>query len=268
MNEGPECLLMRDELRDTMKGSITNWVFSGGKYTEEDPSGFFSFSRSLPLTVKEIGCKGMLIYFILERDGDVQYIIHDKCDGRWQLTYDPYCVWFVELNNGVTLWYSCDSGTESLVFTDDREVVNRAIRRLGPSIMTREFTLNGLRDSVARNSNTTVASFITDQTIVSGCGPYLASEVLYYAKISPLRRVGTLGTAEIETLYEGLRVVPRLAYNYKGLSTAPSKRFTYYDTMHLKIYKKNRATCDMLEHQLAIYWDPEIQRRDDNSLKS
>ena len=61
MPEGPEYRLTVDYLNKALRGKkVMDWVFCGGGYTEEDPDGFQDFDDALPLTVKEVACKGKL----------------------------------------------------------------------------------------------------------------------------------------------------------------------------------------------------------------
>ena len=108
MPEGPECKLTVEYLNRVLKGKkIMDWVFSGGRYTENYPKGFVKFSESLPLEVCEVNCKGKFIYFNLKNNkGDIFYILHSlMMTGRWQRDYDKYCKWFLELDNNSTIWF-------------------------------------------------------------------------------------------------------------------------------------------------------------------
>ena len=67
MPEGPECKLTVEYVSTILTGNtITNWIFCGGKYTDDYPSGYKDFSIKLPLVVKEVKCKGKFIYFIFK----------------------------------------------------------------------------------------------------------------------------------------------------------------------------------------------------------
>ena len=96
MPEGPECRLTIDYLNKTLVGKkVNDWIFCGGKYTENYPIGFKEFDTAPPLLVKKVECNGKFIYFTLIDDtGKEYYILHSlMMTGRWQQKHDKYCKW-------------------------------------------------------------------------------------------------------------------------------------------------------------------------------
>lgn len=87
-----------------------------------------------------------------------------------------------------------------------------------------------------------------DQSIFSGIGNYIKSEALYYAKISPLRKVETLSENEKEKLYEGVFIISRTSYASGGM-----------DRMVLSIYGRNDKEKTQTPDGRITYWDDEIQ---------
>ena len=195
MPEGPECRLTVDYLIKVLQGrTIKDWIFSGGKYTDSSPEGFQEFDMALPLTVTEVSCKGKFIYFkLVNNSGNNFYIMHSlMMTGRWQKKYDEYCKWFVELDTGTTLWFSDSRGFGSLKFTTIEEVLNSKLQLLGPDIMRSEFRLPLFKELIKKYTNRNITSFLMNQEVISGCGNYIKAEVLYYSKISPFRKSGSL----------------------------------------------------------------------------
>ena len=101
-----------------------------------------------------------------------------------------------------------------------------------------------------------------DQEVISGCGNYIKAEVLYYAGISPLRKISELSEREVELLYEGLIVIPRISYNYKGLSIRDYSdgygRKGYFGDK-LKVYGKKNLKRTKTPDGRITYWDPKKQ---------
>jgi formamidopyrimidine-DNA glycosylase len=259
MPEGPECRLTTDYLSKIfLNKTITNWVFCGGKYTDSCPEGYHIFDSNLPLKVHHISCKGKLIYFILQDEKGVEYyILHSpRMTGKWQKNHDNHCKWFVELTcdkNDVqkTIWFSDIRGFATLQFTDCKKTFDKKLNSLGPDIMRSEFKLPLFRELVKKYSNRNITAFLSEQEIISGCGNYIKSESLYYAKISPLRKTGSLNDKEVELLYEALRIISRISYNNMGLdNTAP---------VEFKIYGKDHAICAKTADGKTTYWDKKIQ---------
>ena len=258
MPEGPECRLTTDYLSKIfLNKTITNWVFCGGKYTDSCPDGYHIFDNKLPLKVDSISCKGKMIYFILQDEKGVEYyILHSpRMTGKWQKNHDNYCKWFVELtcdkNEQKTIWFSDIRGFATVQFTDCKKTFDKKLNSLGPDIMRSEFKLPLFRELIKKYSNRNITAFLSEQEIISGCGNYIKSESLYYAKISPLRKTGSLNDKEVELLYEALRIISRISYNNMGLhNTAP---------VEFKIYDKDHAICAKTADGKTTYWDKKIQ---------
>tara|TARA_A100001015_G_scaffold234992_2_gene266649 strand:+ start:143 stop:943 length:801 start_codon:yes stop_codon:yes gene_type:complete len=265
MPEGPECRLTVEYLNRVLCGKkILDWVFCGGQYVEKDPIGFPEFDKSLPLLVKNISCKGKFIYFILVDDNDQEYyILHSlMMTGRWQNNHDKYCKWFLELNNKKTLWFRSPRSFSTVLFTSDKSVLQNKLDKLGPDIMGREFFLPNFKLLCQKYSKRNITSFLMDQQVISGCGNYIKAEVLWYASISPLRKVKSLTNEEIELLYEGLRIIPRLSYNRKGLSIRDYKNENNEPgeySSSLKVYGNKSVTRTKTPDGRITYWDPTRQ---------
>jgi formamidopyrimidine-DNA glycosylase len=109
---------------------------------------------------------------------------------------------------------------------------------------------------VEANKTKNITVFLTDQKMLSGIGNYLKSEILYYAKISPYKNLEDLSIHKIEKLYEAIKIVPRISYNYNGLST--SNRKGYFDSQ-LKVYKKSFSLKEKTPDKATTYWKPSEQ---------
>lgn len=70
-----------------------------------------------------------------------------------------------------------------------------------------EMTGGELYEKLQRHKGSVIKSVILDQTIVAGLGNIYADEALYYAKINPKRKAGSVTRNEADLLIEGARVV-------------------------------------------------------------
>jgi DNA-formamidopyrimidine glycosylase len=264
MPEGPECRLTVEFLNRVLQNKkITDWVFSGGRYTDDYPEGYDEFDAALPLTVDEVNCKGKFIYFTLsDKDRNKYYILHSlMMTGRWQKTHDDYCKWFVEVDDGQTLWFRDPRAFATVKFTSDEDVLREKLDRLGTDIMKPEFKLPEFKKLARKYSTRNITSFLMDQSIISGCGNYIKAEVLYDAKVSPLRKVGDLKDNELDLIYQALCVIPRVAYN-NGLSLqdyTDENGENGYQERDLKVYGKRWAKRSKTPDGRTTYWDPDHQ---------
>lgn len=265
MPESAECKLTAEYLKETLCGRvITDWIFLSGQYENYYPRGYKEFNESLPLFVEDIGCKGKLIYFICFNENKRFYILHSlRMTGRWQHNQDDHCRWYVEVERKRKVWFRNPRCLATLHFTTNTDTFQSLLDKLGPDILTEEFTMNVWKSLVEKHKNKNITAFLMNQNIISGCGNYIKAEVLYYAKVSPLRKMKTLTNNEIEKLYEGLRIIPRIAYNYKGLSTrgyTDPQGNKGYQEMNLQIYQQPHATKTKTTDGRITYWDPNEQK--------
>jgi formamidopyrimidine-DNA glycosylase len=265
MPESGEVRLTVDFLNNVFQGKIiTNWIFTGGKYTDNYPEGYLEFDAALPLCVDEVNCKGKFIYFRLsDAFGKKYFILHSlMMTGRWQIDYDDYCKWYVDLQDGKTVWFRDPRTFATVKFTADEKVLHDKLSELGPDIMKPEFKLPLFKSLAKQHKNKNICSFLMDQSIISGCGNYIKAEVLYDAKVAPGRTVGSLTENELELVYQALCVIPRLAYNNKGLSLRDYADEYGNPGDHekdLKVYGKSWAKRTKTSDGRITYWDPSRQ---------
>ena len=265
MPEASEVRLTTDFLNSSLKDKkIINWIFTGDIYNNNYPSGYEEFYNDLPLNVDEVNCNGKLIYFKLSSRNKKYFILHSlMLSGRWQKMYDNNCKWFVEIDDGQTFWFRDIKSLATIKFTPDEEVLKTHLSILGPDIMRADFKLPNFRILIKKCSTYNICSFLIDQTVISGVGNYIKAEVLYDAKVSPFRQVGTLNDAEIDLLYQALYVISRISYNNRGLSIGDYTDENGQKGQHnrvLKIYGKSFATKTKTPDGYVTYWDPSIQR--------
>lgn len=264
--EGPEVRLTVDFLNRSLKNNkITEWIFSGGRYTEEYPEGYEDFDNALPLTVDEVSCKGKFIYFTLfDEDGNKYFILHSlMMTGRWQNDHDEYCKWFVEVDTGKTLWFRDTRSFATVKFTSNEDILKEKLDNLGPDIMRPEFKLPEFKKIANNYPTRNICSFLMDQSVISGCGNYIKAEVLYDAKISPMRKVNSLSDNELDLIYQALCVIPRVSYNNKGLSLrdyTDENGKDGFQERQLKIYGKKWAKATKTPDGRTTYWNPDHQQ--------
>lgn len=265
MPEGPEVRLTTEYLNDVLSDrSITRWGFVDGRYTDDPPVGYEEFDGSLPMMVESVQCKGKFIYFTFYNENGYMYLIHSlMMTGRWQEEYDEQCKCFVEIDDGTTLWFRDSRSLGTMKFTTDESVLEEKLNYLGPDILTEQFTLPKFKSLQKKYGNRNITSFLMDQRVISGCGNYIKAEVLYYARISPLRKVSSLTQAETELLFEAMRIIPRLSYNFKGLSMSDYAEHNGQPgnpSQNLKIYGSKNARRTSTPDGRITYWDPNIQK--------
>lgn len=246
MISGPETKLATDYL----KSKLDNRVVMDSWFTNEivEPDGFLEFKSALPLMVEEVSCKGKIIYFVFYNEYRKFYILHSL--PTLGAKTDNSCKWNLKLDTDENLWF-CNSKREissCIQFIAEERIFTGILNKIGPDILTDEFNLQIWDSLTKKYKNKNITSFLMNQNIISGCGSYIKCESLFYANISPIRKVGSLTDVEKEKLFEGLRIISRCAYVYKD---------DFYT--QFKIYEQPHATKTKTPDGKITYWDENTQ---------
>ena len=261
MPESAEVKLTTEYLKYKLYNKfIFDWIFlKDSQYGDKYPKGFEEFKSRLPFIIENVQCKGKFIYFTLFNEHGYFYILHSlRMTGKWQDYRDKYCRWYIE-SEDEKLWFSNSRCLATLEFTSKLSVLQEELNKLGPDILTDEINLPTWNNLINKHAKKNITTFLMNQSIISGVGNYIKAEALYYSKISPLRKTGSLTKKESEKLFEGIRIIPRIAYNKNGLDL---KDYTYKNDSHgheLKIYSKSHAKRTKTADGRITYWDPNVQ---------
>lgn len=97
---------------------------------------------------------------------------------------------------------------------------------LGPDVLDPAFTVETLRQGLARRTVGRLKPTLLDQSLVAGLGNIYVDESLWQAKLHPERTAASLTDAEIERLYEGIHTTMELALPTGGARILNSKAQT------------------------------------------
>ena len=98
----------------------------------------------------------------------------------------------------------------TLTFTNDPQILDYELNKLAPDITDKTTTFKiiyeRVNDLTLSQKKQRLEDIIIDQRIiVSGIGNYLKAEILYDAKINPLRKVNNLSKDEWLTIYNSTK---------------------------------------------------------------
>lgn len=151
-----------------------------------------------------------------------------------------------------------DLGDAKLFFNDQRkfgwvrliptsEVMSiDFIKKLGPEPLAADFTATAFRARLLRRKNTNIKAALLDQTVVAGVGNIYADESLWGAKLHPSTLVKNVSTAKLNTLFNELQYVLKLAIE-KGGSTdknyvnAEGKKGSYMS--FARVFRREGQAC-------------------------
>jgi formamidopyrimidine-DNA glycosylase len=231
MPEGPEIKMVADYLSEKLDNKIIRDIhFCSGQYEKIDPDNYDKIYNNFPLLVEDVYSKGKIIYITLYNENKRFYILHSlRLNSYWDTLEQIEKRWYLLLDGGEKIFFYDSSCLSTLQFIDNEKEFQKAIDSLGPDILTEDFNLAFWRKALKENKNKNITVFLMDQSIMSGIGNIIKSEALFYAKVSPLRKVSSLSDYESEKIFEGIRIISRFSYIVGDLNA------------NLQIYGKKNA---------------------------
>lgn len=132
------------------------------------------------------------------------------------------------------------------IFTEEYgpEPIRLAGARSGQA--SSDFTVEYLMSKAAKVPNRKIKQFLTDQTIIAGIGNIYADELLFDARISPLRKVSEISEGEWKKIIQSVKKILNLAIKHGGTTdsdfvNADGEKGGMQD--YLKVYRKNGQDC-------------------------
>jgi formamidopyrimidine-DNA glycosylase len=212
-------------------------------------------------------------YIIIDFDNVKSVIIHLGMSGRLKIVKPN-----VTLNKHDHLVFKFNN--LKLIFNDPRrfgfvDIVNSEkinnisyIKRLGIDALDNKLSEDYLFNKF-KNSQVLIKQLLLNQYIVAGIGNIYACEILYDAKISPLRKGNSLKRSQIGTILKSSKRILRKAIKYGGSSindyVSPDgilgnfqKNFKVYGRAGYKI--KGCEIKKVVLHGRSTFFCPDIQK--------
>ncbi|MDO8444138.1 MAG: DNA-formamidopyrimidine glycosylase [bacterium] len=227
-------------------------TFVGSK-SKVEGSKIKSVERRAKVLAVKLNNGGNLL-FHLKMTGQLIYI--DRNDKRFAGGH-PDHNWHAKLPNSTTaVIFNFNDGTH-LFFNDMRkfgwckvltdEQLNKIFTdEYGPEPFDKNFTVEYLMQRAAKIPNRKIKQFLTDQTIIAGIGNIYADELLFDARISPLRKVSEMNKSEWKKVIASTIKILNLAIKHGGTTdsdfvNADGEKGGMQD--YLKVYRKSGSNC-------------------------
>ena len=188
---------------------------------------------------------------IIALSGDNYLVVHLKMSG--QLLYlklnDPlrkHTHVVIKLSNGRHLRFWDQRQFGYVRFYDHKGLEQfMAEHSFGPEPLD-GMTLPEFQALIKSCSNSRIKPLLLDQTVIAGIGNLYADEILFYARVHPLRRAGKLKPVETKKMYEGMQKILRKAIKERGSSVelyvdADGKPGNY--VRYIKAYDREGKPC-------------------------
>jgi formamidopyrimidine-DNA glycosylase len=237
MPEGPEvCILaqyLSTKLKDRLMGKLT--ILSGKYYSKFDLTNkeLLSGSENDGLyIIEKIDSKGKLMFFVLKNNKTNAYIYltsHLGMGGFWSFksdeSNDRLKIEIKNTNNDKKYYliYNDPRNFGNINILTNKNIFEQKLNNLAPDALKTDFNnilfikwVKEFLKKSSKRSNMYIANVLKEQTtklgIVSGIGNYLMAEILYDAKISPFRTIGSLTNIDLNTLAQSIKYIIKLSY--------------------------------------------------------
>lgn len=134
-----------------------------------------------------------------------------------------------------------------------------------------DFTFDKFKE-LLENKKGNIKQILMDQSVICGIGNIYSSEILWEAKVSPLRKIESLKNSELEEVYKAIIRVLRLAIEKRGSSESDyrdtdGKKGEYQNIQ--RVYQREGQECyrddggiikRVKTGQRSGFWCPECQK--------
>jgi formamidopyrimidine-DNA glycosylase len=229
MPEICEILLTTEMLQFLTKNYllVSYEILAGLYFENRELPGKDDFYKDLPLSVNKVSSRGKLFWFEFQKflSTEKSYLIMKfQMTGRLSLHYikDAHIVftfYHPTTRKIVNVWWGDTMKIGHVTYTRDKSVLKKLINALGIDPVRDEpdeealYILYRELASKKKWQNKPIVALLLDQCdFLCGIGNYLSAEILYEAKISPLRKVSQIDQAMFSTLWRAIRLLIRRAY--------------------------------------------------------
>lgn len=216
MPEGPEIWNTADSLRATLQDKPITDLF----FAFEELKEYESKLKGKKVTDVEARGKAILTYF---EDETVMYS-HNQLYGKWMVRENGQ-----EPDTGRSLRVAIhnDEGSAYLYSASQIEMLNKAavsehsyIKKLGPDVLHPETSYEDIIGQFRSGDfqNRKLTTLLLDQGFISGIGNYLRSEIMFYAKVDPRKKLKNYSDEEKVALAKATIEISKRAYEKNGIT--------------------------------------------------
>lgn len=286
MPELPEVQTIVNDLNRKIKGlTIADVWTDWSKQFKRSPGGFDGFKKAVKgKKIKKIWRIGKNIIFDLS--DNKKMLIHQKMTGHllighWQVknnkpipvekgplaekvnNYIHAMFWLGNPSNKVgaskMMGFSDLRKFGKILVVDEKDFKNlKDIKDIGPDPLTPKFGFNEFKSLMSKKRGS-IKKILMDQNVVSGIGNIYSDEILFAAKIHPLKKVEKLGDKELRAVFEATKKILKKAVKLRGTSTSDYRdtagkagRYTEVRLVYQREGKKCPRSCGAAIQRLKI----------------
>ena len=269
MPEGPEVKTITNDLNNMLKNAVLEKIeITGGRYKDGiDKYDDFIKLNNQERKIKNINCKGKFIWFQFDSNWSLWCTL--GMSGGFTLEHSKHCDLKFNTNKG-NVWFRDQRHFGTIKFCDNNKELLKKLSSLGPDILSDDnFDSKKFLEIIKKYPDKTLPKILMDQSKISGIGNYLKSEILYYAKISPLRKIKDISDEELDYVFKFSKEISLKSYKSGGATIRNYSDINNIDgkfVFEFKVY--NRKLDDNMytviktktDDGRTTHWVPEIQK--------
>lgn len=191
------------------------------KDTVADPKYFPVFKKEIKnkkiISVERVA-KNILIN--LSGSPAKTILIHMKLTGYLFYGKDPkikFAHVIFSLSNKHYLVFSDMRKFGKITLLDTKEAhETKHLKGIGPDPLSKEFTLEKLKEVLNKKPNGKIKTVLLDQSIIAGIGNIYSDEILWYAGIHPERKISQIKPEEFKKLHKFIKEILQKGINFGG----------------------------------------------------
>ena len=257
MPELPELELLRATLTKHAAGkTILNVVL--------DPRRAFiirhppqDFARDLAgRTIGAIDRRGKFLIFSFEGTAE-KLVINPMLGGRFSVSSRaapalPATCFTLQLSSAIDIRFLDSTLMARIYLTPDPAHDVPGFAELGPDALDESLTYDEFARRLKKHRGE-LKNVLRNQAFVSGIGNAYADEILFAARLRPLRRAGTLSEAERHALYDAMRDTLRNAVAVTERQYAAGKHQLHkQDRGFMKVHGRKKTVCPRCGHRISV----------------
>lgn len=192
-------------------------------------------------TFRNVSRKGKFLLFELDH---VVLVSHLRMEGKYRVEHksvptDKHTHIVFELDGEEELRYHDVRKFGTMhVFSKEQVFSEKPLSKLGPDPFEEKFTVSYLYEKLQKTRRN-IKAVLLDQTIVAGLGNIYVDEVLFRAKIHPLRIANQLSKEDVQRIYKYAKIVLDEAIQKGGTS--------------IRSYVDGKGEMGMFQQELYVY---------------
>lgn len=266
MTEAPEIKKYTTDLFRLASGlHLDNIVIHDGPYLYSEKPKYVEFRNEIakykPHKIINIRRKGKFMYFLLKGEKKFYALgIYHGIDGRWRSNASEKHIVFEFVfsdSNKIISTFFLDRKKFGTIFFLSKKELKDHLSKLGPDVFSIS-NYSSFRDrltSISRIQNHKICDVLVDQSVYSGLGNYLRSDILYKSKLSPFRQIWSLTEIDMKNLFTA--IYRTIRHNYRYTSQNSNCKYVIHGK---SICPEGHSIETFQDKKKTIWWVPNIQK--------